>query len=67
VPAKVWIAIGPKDWRPTFQYPPARFVRFTATQLDMGVRHHLIDGVKLPIFGVAKTIADPFRYRPRWA
>jgi Transcriptional regulator, AbiEi antitoxin len=25
VPAKVWIAIGPKDWRPKFLHPPVRF------------------------------------------
>ncbi len=63
VPAKVWMAIGPKDWRPNFQYPPVRFVRFTGMHLNTGLRHHLIDGVKVPVFGVAKTIADLFRYR----
>jgi len=63
IPAKVWIAIGPKDWRPRFVYPPARFARFPSTQLRTGVEHHIIDGVEVPIFGVAKTIADLFRYR----
>jgi predicted transcriptional regulator of viral defense system len=63
VPAKVWIAIGPKDWRPKFLHPPVRFVRFTGTHLEAGLQHHVIDGVKVPIFGVAKTIADLFRYR----
>jgi hypothetical protein len=27
------------------------------------VESHIIDGVSVPIFGVAKTIADLFRYR----
>ena len=63
IPAKVWIAIGPKDWRPKFLYPPARFARFPINQLQAGVERHVIDGVDVPIFGIAKTIADLFRYR----
>ena len=63
IPAKVWIAIGPKDWRPKFQYPPARFAHFSSNQLRTGVERHVIDGVEVPVFGTAKTIADLFRYR----
>ena len=63
IPAKVWIAIGPKDWRPKFRYPPARFAHFPRNHLRIGVEHHVIDGVEVPIFGIAKTIADLFRYR----
>ena len=63
IPAKVWVAIGPKDWRPKFRYPPARFAHFPINHLRIGVERHIIDGVEVPIFGVAKTIADLFRYR----
>ena len=63
IPAKVWIAIGPKDWRPKFPYPAARFARFPNYHLRTGVERHVIDGVDVPIFGIAKTIADLFRYR----
>jgi predicted transcriptional regulator of viral defense system len=63
IPAKVWIAIGPKDWCPKFLYPPARFARFPSNHLQAGVERHIIDGVDVPIFGIAKTIADLFRYR----
>lgn len=63
LPPKVWMAIGPKDWRPRFPYPPVRFARFPETQLRSDVEHHRIDGVRVPIFGVAKTITDLFRYR----
>jgi predicted transcriptional regulator of viral defense system len=63
IPAKVWIAIGSKDWRPNFRYPPARFARFPNKYLRNGVERHVIDGVEVPIFGIAKTIADLFRYR----
>ena len=63
IPAKVWIAIGPKDWRPKFLYPPARFASFPSNHLRTGIERHVIDGVDVPIFGIAKTIADLFRYR----
>jgi predicted transcriptional regulator of viral defense system len=63
IPPKVWMAIGPKEWRPRFRYPPVRFARFPETQLRSDVEHHRIDGVRVPIFGVAKTITDLFRYR----
>jgi predicted transcriptional regulator of viral defense system len=63
LPAKVWIALGVKERRPAFAYPPARFVRFPDDQLTVAVRRHLIDGVDVPIFNVAKTVVDVFRYR----
>ena len=64
LPAKVWIAIGPKERRPMLREgPPLRFVRFSGAHLTTGVKRHRIDGVSVPIFGVAKTIADLFRYR----
>ena len=63
IPSKVWMAIGPKDWRPKFEYPPVRFARFSGSRLLLGVENHVIDGVSVKIFGVAKTVADLFRYR----
>lgn len=63
IPPKVWMAIGLKEWRPTFQYPPVRFARFSGPRLLLGVEQHIIDGVTVPIFGVAKIVADLFRYR----
>ena len=63
IPAKVWIAIGSKDWHPKFRYPPARFAHFPSNHLRTGIERHVIDGVDVPIFGIAKTIADLFRYR----
>lgn len=63
IPARVWLAIGPKDWQPRLTYPPMRFAHYSAEQLTFGVERHRIDGVSVPIFSVPKTIADLFRYR----
>lgn len=63
MPRRVWIAIGSKDWKPQIDYPPLRVVRFADKFLRDGVETHDIEGVSVPIFGVAKTIADVFRHR----
>lgn len=63
LPARVWVALDKKDWRPRIAYPPVRIVRFPPNLLAAGVERHVIEGIPVPIFGIAKTIADLFRYR----
>lgn len=63
MPRRVWIAIGPKAWKPQVDHPPLRVVRFASKFLQAGVEIHEIEGVPVPVFGVAKTIADTFRHR----
>lgn len=63
MPRRVWIAIGQKDWAPRDAYPPLRIVRFTERLLRDGVETHIIEGVAVHVFGVAKTVADSFRHR----
>ena len=63
MPPKVWIAIGGKDWRPRVQFPPVRITRFPDKLLASGVEYHEIEGIRVPIFSIGKTVADLFRYR----
>jgi len=63
LPRRVWIAIGQKDWAPRTGDAPIRLVRFTDRLLTESVETHIVEGVPVKIFGVAKTIADCFRYR----
>ncbi|MGO4156988.1 type IV toxin-antitoxin system AbiEi family antitoxin domain-containing protein [Cupriavidus sp. YAF13] len=65
IPAKVWMAIGQKDWKPSFDYPPVRFIRSPAPRDDPDTERHAIDNVSVPVFSVARTIADLFRYRKK--
>jgi len=62
-PLEVWLAIGEKAWRPRVEYPPLRIVRFASAALSAGVEEHRIDGVSVPVFIPAKTVADCFKYR----
>jgi predicted transcriptional regulator of viral defense system len=63
IPSRVWMAIGPKDWRPRVDSPAIQFVRFGPKVLDKGVEEHIIEGVSVRIYNPAKTVADLFRYR----
>jgi len=62
-PFEVWLAIGQKAWRPRVEHPPLRIVRFSAGALNAGIEEHVLEGVSVPIFSPAKTVADCFKYR----
>lgn len=63
LPADVWLAIGPKDWKPRLTHPPIRVVRFTPERLVKGVETHVIEGVPVRLTDPSHTIIDSFRYR----
>jgi len=62
-PSQVWLAIDQKDWAPRLAYPPIRLVRFSGEALTAGVEEHPVEGVKLRVYSIAKTIADLFKFR----
>lgn len=62
-PFEVWIAIGNKDHPPRLTYPKLRIFRFGATSLAQGVEVHEIDGARVRITSIEKTIADCFKFR----
>lgn len=65
LPKHVWLATGHKDWAPKSDGTPIRIVRFTERLLHESVETHVIEGVPVKVFGIAKTIADCFRYRSK--
>lgn len=50
-------------WLDRRSYPPLRLVRFSGAALTEGVEEHVVDGVTVRVTGVAKTVADCFKYR----
>jgi predicted transcriptional regulator of viral defense system len=62
-PFEVWLAIENKAIAPKLDYPPLRIVRFSGAALTEGVEDHLVDDVTVRVTGVAKTVADCFKYR----
>jgi predicted transcriptional regulator of viral defense system len=62
-PSEVWIAIDNKGHPPRLDYPPLRAVRFSGAALAAGVETHRVDGTPIRVTGVAKTVADCFKFR----
>jgi predicted transcriptional regulator of viral defense system len=64
-PVEVWIAV-PRGTRPPKSGVPAlRVLRFSGELMTAGVESQVIQGVPVPIYSVAKTVADCFRFRHR--
>lgn len=63
LPADVWVAIDRRARRPALGYPRLRVVRFGGKSLVEGVEVHRIEGQPVKVYGVAKTVADLFKYR----
>jgi len=63
LPSQVWIAIDRRAKSPALKYPPLRVVRYTGAALSEGIGTHRLEGREVRIYGVAKTLADCFKYR----
>lgn len=61
MPREIWVAISVRDWAPTPSYPPIRIIEFSDKYMQQGIEHHRISGIDVPVFSVAKTLADVFR------
>jgi len=62
-PFAVWLAIEHRSRAPKLEYPPLRIVRFSGRAFTSGVETHVIEGERVRVYSLAKTIADLFKYR----
>jgi len=62
-PYQVWIAINSTARRPRAPELPIRIVRFSGVALTEGIEKHKLEGVKVRVYGIAKTVADCFKFR----
>lgn len=65
VPWQVCILLPPGYHAPRAASPAIWAFHATGEALDAGVEEHVIEGVKVPVTCVAKTVADCFKYRGR--
>lgn len=63
LPRQVWIAMPRGSHVPRIDYPPIKMVQMTGDVYDEGIETVERDGVKLRVYGVAKTVADCFKHR----
>jgi len=62
-PFEVWLAIEHRAPIPRLDLPKIRLVRMSGAAFTDGIEHMLFDGVSVPVFNAAKTVADCFKYR----
>jgi predicted transcriptional regulator of viral defense system len=63
LPHQVWIAIGSKARAPSRVSVQLRIVRMSGQALTAGIETHRIEGVRVRVYGPAKTVADCFKFR----
>lgn len=62
-PFAVWLALPAKARRPQVNDLPLHFVSFSGLALTSGIEEHVIEGMSVPVYSPAKTVADCFKYR----
>lgn len=63
LPHAVWMTIPHKARKPNLQGLRLEIVRATGKVLTAGIERIRVEGVDVPIYGVAKTVADCFKHR----
>ena len=59
----IWLAIPHKAHAPRLVYPPLRVVHMSGDAMTAGIETVDVAGVAVRVFGVAKTVADCFKFR----
>jgi predicted transcriptional regulator of viral defense system len=62
-PFEVWLAISHRAAAPQIKQPAIRHVRMSGLAFVEGIEHLTVEGVQVPVFSAAKTVADCFKYR----
>ena len=65
IPPFVWVAIGPRDWRPKITQPRIQVMRFGPNVFGRGIEEHTIESISVRIYSPAKTIVDLFKSATR--
>ncbi|MCK5875707.1 MAG: type IV toxin-antitoxin system AbiEi family antitoxin domain-containing protein [Alcanivoracaceae bacterium] len=63
LPRQIWIAMPRGSHVPRIDYPPIKMVQMTGEVYMAGIEEYQRDGVKLRVYGAAKTVADCFKHR----
>lgn len=63
LPHEIWMMIERRAALPRINYPRMRFFRASGDAFKTGVDLRQIDRTQVAVYGVAKTIADCFKYR----
>lgn len=62
-PFEIWLAIPNKTKPPKMDSVNLRIVRLSKKVLNEGVEIHMIDGIPIRVYCIAKTVVDCFKFR----
>lgn len=63
IPHEVHVALGRTKRYPKIEYPPVRIFRYSGTNTNEGIEHHMIDGIDVKMYSIPRTIVDCFKFR----
>ena len=63
IPHEVHLAIPRGSWANKISHPPVHYYNFSKKAYEAGIEEHTIDGRKVRVYSLAKTIADCFKFR----
>jgi len=63
IPHFVYVAINKNTHKPKLEYPPTRYFWYSEKLLTMGVEEHILDGCKIKVFNIEKTLVDCVKFR----
>ncbi len=63
LPHEVWIAIERGTWTPISTGTKLRIFHFSCDSMTSGIEAHSVEGVRVQVYSVSKTIADCFKFR----
>ncbi len=63
IPHHISVAVPRTARLPSLDYPPVSAYRFSEKAFNIGIEHYQIDGIRVKIYSIEKTIVDCFRYR----
>ena len=63
LPHQVWLAVARGTRVPRLQRPPVRVVNIALALFELGAETHRVEGAPVRVYGVARTVADCFRFR----
>lgn len=63
IPHQVWLAIPQGRRHKNVAYPDIQYISLSKPFYEYGIEEHVLDGVSIKIYSVAKTVADCFKFR----
>ncbi len=62
-PSQIWMAIPRSTRLPSPGSVPIKLVTFSGRAFEEGILEEIVDGIKIRIYDIPKTIADCFKFR----